>query len=511
MSIFSKVQQNKRLKRSTFNLSHQVLTTANVGEIIPVMCEDIVPGDTWKYRTDCFARLAPMLAPVMADIDICLYNFFVPYRLIWEDSESFFTGGEDGMQEPVIPFMQLTKVGDVANTQTGSLADYLGLPVQASSQNFNQSVCTLPFRAYQLIYKEYFMDRNVDDEIVIPTASGSDSASWQKLTILRNACWRKDYFTSALPFTQRGSEVQVGFGIDDPNVYLTNSAGSQNYNMIAESNASTGVVSLKTAGAAGVQGKLSLKTSVTTNPTINELRRSIALQSFLELSARVGSRYVEYLRGVFGVTPRDARLQRPEYLGGGRQPVMISEVLQTSEGTTTSPQGNMAGRGLSGASRNGIVHFFDENGILMTLMVIRPKAYYLQGLRRYWSKKDRFEFFIPNFANLGEQEITKKELFVSGTKQNDDSLFGYTPRYAEYKFIPSTVHGDFRTSLNYWHVGRIFDTQPSLSSEFLHVDSGEMSRIFAADDAGKSDKFWIKLNFTIKARRPMPYFGTPTI
>lgn len=533
--IFSTVR-SKRPRRNVFDLSHQVKLSANMGKLVPFLCQEIVPGDKFQVSTEVFLRFAPMVAPVMHNVNVYTHFFFVPNRLVWDNWENFITGGKNGDLAP--PFPQFNVPASVINAnpelfKSGSLMDYMGVaPFSAddvsSPSALLDDVSALPFRAYQLIYNEYYRDQNLSDPIDIDLGDGIVTDPLNLLT-LRNRAWEKDYFTSALPWAQRGGDVSLPLGntapvrlTDDPNnQWFEKNDGSA---FVDGSNASWLRQSAITPGDR--HGKLTDGTSPSRfNPgtsleadltdasgaTINDLRRSIRLQEWLEKNARGGARYVEQILAHFGVRSSDARLQRPEYLGGGKQPVVISEVLQTSSTDANSPQANPAGVGYSVGSSNRFKRFFEEHGYIIGIMSVLPRTAYQQGVPRHFRKFDKLDFYFPEFANLGEQEIYNSELYYNHllpSKPTNNSTFGYTPRYAEYKNCESRVCGDFRDTLSFWTMSRIFPSPPSLSEPFVMADP--TTRIFAVEDPSVQ-KLWIQLSNRIRAIRPMPVFGTPTL
>ena len=429
--------------------------------------------------------------------------------------------------EPAFPKISITSSTDYA---VSSLADYLGLPTNSSGTVPITDVSALPFAAYQKIYNDYYRDENLitPDEVIL--ANGTQSAAdTLKLCKKQKRAWQHDYFTSALPWTQKGPEATLPLGTTAPITYIN---GAANY---MKSSAGADIISQTFDSAAAIStdgnGKiiydsggantdlnwdnsnsLSANLAGATAASINELRRAFRLQEWLERNARGGTRYIEIIMAHFGVTSSDARLQRPEFLGGSSTPITISEVLQTSDnsgGADGGPQGNMAGHGVSVGSSDYVNYKCEEHGYIIGVMTVMPMTAYQQGIPKHWSKFDKFDFYWPSFANIGEQAITNQELYYQNTGA-DDTTFGYTPRYAEYKYIPSTVHGTFKTSLNFWHMGRIFSSAPSLNQDFIECDSTEVSRVFAVED-NTVEHLYVYLHNEVKATRLMPYFGTPTI
>lgn len=546
MSIFSSIRVRKP-KRTAFDLSHEVKLTCDFGELVPFFCQDVIPGDTFKVSVETFVRFAPLIAPVMHRVNVFTHFFFVPYRLVWDEWREFITGGEDGSAAPVFPRVSMSGVhGPSNNLGIGSLADYLGVPVGngTASTSSNLKLNLLPFRSYQLIWNEYYRDQNLQDEIDFSLASGvfdgsgynGDSSNpnihgCRECLELRNRCWEKDYFTSALPFPQRFPSpvtVPVNGTVDIVSVqqpfggrFIYGASGSPSV-PVGNLSQSSGITVTESDGTSrhvryDPQGSLEGQFNDSSNITINELRRAFSLQRWLENNARAGSRYIEQILSHFGVRSSDARLQRPEYLGGGKTPVVISEVLQTSE-TANSPQGNMAGNATSYGVSHSFKRFFEEHGIVLGILSILPRSNYQDGLPKLFGKFDKFDYYFPEFAHLGEQEIKHYEAYCDLSKSLEDSanskLFGYTPRYAEYRFVNSSVHGFFRTDLNFWHLGRVFSktNQPALNGSFVEVravnSATGLNRIFAVEDT-TYDRLWIQMYVKFLALRPLPKYGTP--
>lgn len=545
-NIFNSIRM-KRPRRNAFNLSYESKLTLNMGELVPIMCMPVVPGDKFRVNTESLVRLAPLVAPMMHRVNVFTHYFFVPNRLVWSDWETFITQGIDGEQKPVFPkfnlnmlsYSQLLKDGFFRD---GSLWDYLGLPsigkigtladdkASPNSVNVPQvgfTVSALPFRGYQLIYNEYYRDQNLTDPINLPLTSGEILvADLRNLLTLRRRAWEKDYFTSALPWLQRGPEVTVPVGGEQfSTVTLDRTAGNQ---LILNNNGVGQNGEVFAPGVAGVPGTLGWKNEsgsssgrawfdpngtlkVDTSQlgvNINDLRTSNALQRWFERNARGGSRYIEQILSHFGVRSSDARLQRPQFLGGGRMPISVSEVLQTSSTDETSPQANMAGHGISAGVNNGFKHYFEEHGYIIGIMSITPRSGYQQGVPRDFTKFDNMDFYFPEFAHLSEQEIKNKEIYLSDDANYNEGTFGYTPRYAEYKYKASESHGDFRGNLAYWHLNRIFADKPNLNTTF--VECNPSNRVFATSET-EDDKFWVQMYQDVRALRLMPKYGTPML
>jgi hypothetical protein len=404
----------------------------------------------------------------------------------------------------------------------GTLADYLGLPDLDFDFpiGVDYSFNVLPFRAYQLIYNEYYRDQTLQSEVEFSRGSVVPDGDFDVLSVLRRRAWEKDYFTSALPWPQRGGDVMMPIGGDAPITFhpelsdrrplFRSDSGGSSSGSLAQAGGSYPMI--LTEGSPNVPlsydpgGSLIVDLSSATSTTVNEFRRAIRLQEWLEKNARAGSRYIEQILSHFGVKSSDARLQRPEYLGGGKSPVVISEVLQTSSTDDTTPQGNMSGHGVAVGNTHGFEKFFEEHGFVFGIMSVLPRTSYFQGIPKVFSKFDKFDYFWPSFAHLGEQPILNKELNVKTT--TPEGVFGYTPRYAEYKFGRNSVHGDFRSSLMFWHMARNLSTSPVLSGQF--VESDPTHRIFAVESPDVH-KLYAHVYHNFRAIRPMPKFGTPTI
>ena len=551
-NIFNSIRL-KRPKRNVFNLSYENKLTMNMGELVPIMCMPIVPGDKFRVNTEALIRLAPLVAPMMHRVNVYTHYFFVPNRLVWNQWEDFITKGVDGEDAPVFPSISLSPTSvSVSGRETafsdGSLWDYLGLPSVASiggtaipnaSPNSvalpaGFKVSQLPFRAYQMIYNEYYRDQNLTDPIDIPLGSGSDMTIVQltDLLRLRKRAWEKDYFTSALPWLQRGPEVTVPVGGSFGVVSLANRDNNQIFvgsdgnpvevdagmnlihaadkNNVTPGTIQTGLPNGSNSGNAvwlDPKGTLVVD-GENSGISIQDLRTSNALQRWFERNARGGSRYIEQILAHFGVCSSDARLQRPQFLGGSKMPVAVSEVLQTSSTDKTSPQANMAGHGISAGVNNGFRHYFEEHGYVIGLMSIMPRTGYQQGVPRDFTKFDNMDFYFPEFAHLSEQEIKNQELFVSDDLTYNEGTFGYTPRYAEYKYHESEAHGDFRGNMAFWHLNRIFSEKPNLNTKF--VECNPSNRVFATSQT-QDDKFWVQIYQDVKALRLMPKYGTPML
>lgn len=545
-TLFTRVKTPKP-PVNKFDLSHDKMLTAQMGKLYPILCQEMVPGDRFRVQSDMMCRTVPLVSPAFGSLKAYIHYFFVPNRLLWNGWEDFITGGEDGTDRPVPPYVTYSDFirdihnfyGVSSNIGLGLLGDYFGLPISDTFETSNLTpVSLLPFRAYALIWNEYYRDQNVDNEIDIefevggriPLGSSSSSVyTFNYHRLLRSRCWLKDYFTSALPTPQRGPDVTLPIA-GQANVVLseTNNAGRfvapngasmappDRYDVIASNiNSATSGYSISAAPSKtesgysltyDPNGSLKADLSTATAVTINDLRRAIALQKFYEISARAGSRYKEMIMGHFHVTSSDARLQRPEYLGGGVSTINISEIPQTSATGSASPQGNLAGKGFGIGRSNRSSFFAEEHGYLIGILSIVPDAIYFQGINKSWNRLNQEDYYWPSFAHLGEQPILKSELYCPTDSNTFSQLFGYSPRYAEYKYAPNTIHGLFRTQLANWIFARKLSAA-NLNSDFLQVPN--ITNPYAVQD--DTDKYLIWISHRIDALRPMPFFGTPSI
>lgn len=505
-NIFNSVALMKP-KKNKFDLSHDVKLSCNMGRLTPVMVMETVPGDKIHLSGEALIRFAPMVSPVMHRIDVSIHYFFVPNRILWPNWEKWITG--DNSITP--PYLTITETA----YNNYPLYDYLGVPKPGAYH----PVTISPFAAaaYQKIYQEYYMDQNLQTPTFETLYDGDNTFYLGNLGLYHRRNWQHDYFTAALPWAQKGDSVNMPLGKPalDPSWDPLNPPTWKNSSM---ANAQTGAVTNDNAGSTHIQDPLGTdkefpvaydpKGSLVNEPvTINDLRRAFKLQEWLERNARAGTRYVESILAHFGVKSSDARLQRPEYITGVKSPVIVSEIANTTGEAGGLPQGNLAGHGISVAQGKFGSYFCEEHGYIIGIMSVMPQTAYQQGLPKHFTKtSDRFEYFWPSFAHIGEQPVLNKELYVDTADQ--DGVFGYVPRYAEYKYLPNRVAGQFKTTLDYWHLGRIFGAPPVLNDGFVACIPDD--RIFAVTDPTVDHLFCHVLN-KVTAIRPMPKFGNPMI
>lgn len=501
-----------------FNLTHDKKLSCRFGQLVPVLCQEVIPGDNWQMSTEHMMRLAPMVAPMMHHCEVIMHNFFVPNRIVWPGWEDFITtGDEPGSITPAAPFFKW-KGYDI-----GSIPDYLGLPVLSPQNSGKTRINAIPMAGYNKIFNEYYRDQNLQTKKYDELVDGDNDLPLAASGVFGkpyNRAWTQDYFTSSLPFAQKGLPVTLPLGTTADVFYQAGEPFSTvrdaSGNPIAQGDIKVlindGQLVLDPASGSPINANIdnakNLQVDLTTAQAadINSLRTAIKVQEWLERNARIGTRYTEQLRGHFNVISDDARLQRPEYFGGSKSPIIISEVLQTSE-TATTPQGNLAGKGMSANENNYSQYYAKEHGFIFVIMSVMPKPAYMQGLNKQWSRFDKFDYYFPEFAHLGEQNVLNQELYFADDPNGEDTqTFGYQARFAEYKEIQSSVHGEFRTTLDFWHMSRKFGSLPGLNENFIQCKNEEVERVFAVSD---EDNLWVHILHKIACRRKMPQFGIP--
>lgn len=546
--------QLTRPKRSQFDLSHEKRLSTRMGRLTPVFVSEAIPGDTFRGNIEILLRLAPLLAPIYDMITLYVHVFFIPYRLLWKEWETFITGGRlgvgiDPLDAPLPPYFTFNDIITEDPTFFGKsqLLDYLGMPIitalpgySVPSYNGAKFELLVPM-GYQKVYMDYYRDRNfvADDYITFPQDSGQLNAGSEASSYLsrRFRSYEQDYFTSALPFTQRGEEVLMPLAGTGSVTYLDSSyvrnsddntppiggmyGTAQDSLSFGSGYAGTDGVHITASdnGAPGTNLQIRNIDQVlleSSSVSINDFRSAYALQVWLERNAVAGSRYNESTEAHFGVRPQDSRLQRAEYLGGGRIPVKISEVVSTAYSenadANTIPLANMAGHGVSYGNTNMFNYFCPEHGVIMGIASVMSPPSYHQGMPRWFLRSTFLDYPWPTFARLGEQPVNKYELFASGPNLVPDDagefpLFGYQSRYADWKSIHSTNHGDFHDSLLFWTLTRNFGSSPVLSETFTTYDSTVQNRIFAVN--GTADNVWLYVHNNVTVNRCLPYFGSP--
>lgn len=550
------------ISRSRFDRSSSVKTTFNTGDIVPFFLEEVLPGDTFNVKTSKVVRMQTLLTPLMDNLYLDTYYFFVPNRLVWQHWKEFCGENTESAWIPETEYA-MPQITSPASTgwEVGTIADYFGIPTGVA----NLSVSALPFRAYALIMNEWFRDENLQDPLVVPvddaTVAGVNTATFvtdvAKGGKPYKAAKYHDYFTSALPAPQKGPDVTIPvssganfpvYGTGEP-LFLNNGSLSgplqslvppagafetpavlgfaktvgnvgtyadvEKFSISGEQGQILGIATKsQMEGHSGVTGSglYALNDGSVSVATINQLRLAFQIQKFYERQARGGSRYTEVIRSFFGVTSPDARLQRPEYLGGNRVPININQVIQQS-GTesATTPQGTVVGMSQTTDTNSDFTKSFTEHGLIIGVMVARYDHTYQQGLDRLWSRKDKFDFYWPVFANIGEQAIKNKEIYAQGNAE-DDEVFGYQEAWAEYRYKPSRVTGEMRSayqySLDVWHLADDYSKLPSLSAEWIQEDASTVNRVLAASD-NLAAQFFADIYVKNLCTRPMPMYSIP--
>lgn len=529
---------NLDIARSTFRRDHSVKLSFNVGDVIPFYVDEVLPGDTFQVKTSMVARLQTLLTPMMDNLYLDTYFYFVPNRIVWQHWRELMGENTQSAWIPTTEYSVPQVTAPSGGWSIGSIADYMGIPTGIE----NLSVNALPFRAYALVMNEWFRDENLSDSLNIPvddaTLAGSNGTNYITDVVKGGMPFKAakfhDYFTSALPAPQKGPDVTipVSSGANYPVVPLPNSVPDGLIkDQIYNASFVHGTPGLATLGflANGQQdptyagGSTSTGYPIINNlwaindgsvsaATINQLRMAFQIQKLYEKDARGGTRYIEILKSHFGVTSPDARLQRPEYLGGNRIPVNINQVVQNSatqaDGT---PLGDTAAFSVTTDVHGDFIKSFVEHGFVIGIMVARYDHTYQQGLERFWSRRDRLDYYFPVFANIGEQPILNKEIYAQGTEQ-DNEVFGYQEAWADYRYKPSRVAGEMRskapTSLDVWHLADEYTQLPKLSDAWIREDKTNVDRVLAVTSAA-SNQMFADLYIQCKATRPMPVYSIP--
>lgn len=565
-SHFAVNPTNIDIQRSRFSRPHTLKTTFNVGDLIPIYVDtDVLPGDTYQMDTSKVIRMQTLLTPMMDNVYLDYYWFFVPHRLVWEHWKQFMGENTESAWIPETEYTIPQITPPSGGWQTGTIADYFGVPT--GIDGFSMSA--LPFRAYALVCNEWFRSTVVTDPLVVPmndvTQEGSNGSSY--ITDVANggapfkAAKYFDYFTGALPSPQRGPDVEIpvaefsgtfpvftssdysgnadGVSLHGHSSSSVGGSGSGNVNGVLRFNTSgnsgdvswsgitdVGAGNIRWNAAAASTGSfvpdnlwVDVGSGSSTAATINQLRMAFQIQRYYERLARGGDRYIEMIKSFFNVTSPDARLQRPEYLGGNRVPINVSQVIQTSETAEASPLGNTAGYSLTTDSHSDFTHSFTEHGTLLGLAVARYDHTYQQGLERQFSRKTRFDYYFPVFAHLGEQAILNKEIYLQSDevigdteKPENEEVFGYQERWAEYRYKPSQVTGEMRSSatlsLDSWHLADDYSALPTLSDEWIREDKNTVDRVLAVTSS-VSNQLFMDIFFNEKVTRPMPLYSVP--
>lgn len=534
-SRFSIAPTDIDIRRSRFTIPYQHKTTFNTGDLVPLLVQEVLPGDTFSVDMSAAVRMTTPIFPVMDNAELDTWFFFVPNRLVWEHWREFCGENRTTAWEQTVDYEVPYTTAPADGWQKGTIADYMGIPTKVPGLN----VMSLPFRAYCLVWNEWFRDQNLKDPCMVnlddATQAGSNGTSYVTDAQLGGMPLKvakpHDYFTSALPEPQKGPDVLLPLAQYAP-VVTSNILGKQTSNIpltwgipssagvaygvfgTADGSSTSVFKGRSTDFEQSVQvypNNLIANLSQATSSTVNQLRQAFAVQRFYERLARGGSRYTEIVRSMFGVTSPDARQQRPEYLGGVRVPVNVDQVLQTSATDSTSPQGNTAAYSLTNVLDSVFTHSFTEHGFMLCVAAVRTKHTYQQGLERFWSRRSKFDFYWPPLANLGEQAVLNKEIYAQGTGE-DDQAFGYQEAWADYRYKPDRVSGAFRSNyaqtLDSWHYADYYASIPRLSSVWVDETSVNVDRTLAVSKE-QEDQFLGDFMFRMTAVRPMPLYSIP--
>lgn len=556
------------ITRSKFKRNHRLLTTFNAGKIVPIQIDEVLPGDTKKLKTNCVIRMSTPIKPVMDNAFCDIMHFFIPARLLWEHWKEFQGENSSGYWKQQTEYTIPQTTAPTGGWNNGTLADYFGIPTKVSGLSVN----SLPFRAYVQVWNDWFRDENNQNPAYMTTGDGTTTGTNGTNLVtdvitggtLLPCAKIHDYFTSALPEPQKGPDVLMPFNTSDaipvtgrapvitqttsvydddtnytkppttlkwvstsngnsasPGLLYSASGSTTTGALVVGSGVSTNATNVSVApgnlwASAGIVDgtpELSAQLSATMAPTINQLRLAFQLQKMYEKDARGGTRYIEIIKNHFGVTSSDARLQRSEYLGGSRVPITMQQVNQTSSTDETSPQGNTAAFSLTADSQYSFTKSFEEHGYILSVAMVRTTHTYQQGLNKLWNRKTRTDFYMPVFANIGEQPIYNKEIYAQGTDA-DDEVFGYQEAWADYRYFPNQVTGQFRSNnaenggLDIWHYADYYTSKPTLGTDFIQETANNIDRTLAVQSS-VAHQFLADFYFESTETRPLPIYSIP--